>query len=78
MMNWIAKLFIVTVDAEEMEKIFGVDSLGFLNLEDVSKLGEGGGCTGYCMACFDGNYPTNPPSTTNRNKYDIKLSESEI
>ena len=62
---------------EEMEKIFGVDSLGFLNLEDVSKLGEGGGCKGYCMACFDGNYPTNPPSTTNRNKYDIKLSESE-
>ena len=63
---------------EEMEKIFGVDSLGFLNLEDVCKLGEGGGCKGYCMACFDGNYPTNPPSTTNRNKYDIKLSESEI
>jgi amidophosphoribosyltransferase len=62
---------------EEMEKIFGVDSLGFLNLEDVCKLGEGGGCKGYCMACFDGNYPTNPPSTTNRNKYDIKLSESE-
>ena len=62
---------------EEMEKIFGVDSLGFLNLEDVFHLGDGGSCKGYCTACFDGNYPTNPPSTTNRNKYDIKLSESE-
>ena len=62
---------------EEMEKIFGVDSLGFLEIEDVVKLGEGGSCKGYCIACFDGKYPTNPPSTTNRNKYDIKLSESE-
>ncbi len=63
---------------EEMKKIFGVDSLGFLRIEDVTKLGEGGDCKGYCTACFDGNYPTEPPSTTNRNKYDIKLSESEI
>ena len=62
---------------EEMTTIFGVDSLGFLRLEDVVKLGEGGDCKGYCTACFDGKYPTDPPSTTNRNKYDIKLSESE-
>ena len=62
---------------EEMEKIFGVDSLGFLELDDVSKLGEGGNCKGYCMACFDGKYPTDEPSTTQRNKYDIKISESE-
>jgi len=62
---------------EEMTSIFGVDSLGFLRVEDVVKLGEGGDCKGYCTACFDGNYPTKPPTTTIRNKFDIKLSESE-
>ena len=62
---------------DEMTSIFGVDSLGFLRIEDVVKLGEGGDCKGYCTACFDGNYPTEPPTTTNRNKFDIKLSESE-
>ena len=40
---------------EEMAKIFGADSVGFLPLQDVFKLGEGGKCKGYCAACFDGN-----------------------
>lgn len=59
---------------EEMAKIFGADTVGFLPLEDVFKLGEGGTCKGYCAACFDGKYPTEEPKTFD-NKYDCKISE---
>ena len=63
-----------TVD--EIAKIVGVDTLAFLKLEDVTKIGASGNCTGYCTACFDGNYPTETP-TVIENKYENKLSESE-
>ncbi|MBQ5930389.1 MAG: amidophosphoribosyltransferase, partial [Clostridia bacterium] len=59
---------------EEMARIFGADSVGFLPLEDAFKLGEGGACKGYCAACFDGNYPTAEPIPV-ENKYDQKISE---
>ncbi|MBO5374717.1 MAG: amidophosphoribosyltransferase [Clostridia bacterium] len=61
---------------EEMEKIFDVDSLGYLPLEDASKLGEGGICKGYCSACFDGKYPTDIPEMC-ENKFDYKISENK-
>ena len=60
---------------EEMASIFGADSVGFLPIEDVYKLAEGGKCKGYCAACFDGNYPTEPPKYCGENKYDRKISE---
>ncbi len=61
---------------DEIAKIVGVDSLAYLNLEDVTKIGASGRCTGYCTACFDGNYPTETPKMI-INKYENKLSESE-
>ena len=60
---------------EEIAKITGADSLGYLRLEDVVKLGEGGTCQGYCTACFDGKYPTELPKIFDDNKYDRKISE---
>ncbi len=62
---------------EEMAKIFGADSVGFLPLEDVFKLGEGGTCKGYCAACFDGKYPTEIPTSSGESKYDYKISENK-
>ena len=61
---------------DEIAKIVGVDTLAYLNLEDVTKIGASGTCTGYCTACFDGNYPTETPIAI-KNKYENKLSESE-
>ena len=61
---------------DEIAKIVGVDSLAYLNLEDVTKIGASGHCTGYCTACFDGNYPTETPKMI-INKYENKLSERE-
>ena len=60
---------------EEMAKMFGADSVGFLPLEDVFKLGEGGKCKGYCAACFNGEYPTAEPLEDKSKKYDQKISE---
>ena len=61
---------------EEMANIIGVDSVGFLPLEDVCKLGETGSCKGYCKACFDGEYPTEIPDETYVNKFEHKISEN--
>ncbi|MBQ3505702.1 MAG: amidophosphoribosyltransferase [Clostridia bacterium] len=61
---------------DEMKKIIGVDSVGFLPLEDVEKLGETGTCKGYCKACFDGKYPTYEPKEY-VNKFDMKISENK-
>lgn len=62
---------------EEIARIIGVTSVGFLPLEDVYKLGEGSTCNGYCAACFDGKYPTAEPTSPNDNKFDHKISENK-
>lgn len=61
---------------DEIATIVGVDTLAYLRLEDVTKIGASGTCTGYCTACFDGNYPTETPIMIKR-KYENKISESE-
>jgi amidophosphoribosyltransferase len=46
---------------EEIARMIGVDSLGYLSLEGM--LGAvPGGPDGFCHACFSGQYPTQPPS----------------
>ena len=62
---------------EEITKITGADSLGYLRLEDVTKLAECGSCKGYCTACFDGKYPTAIPTKAEESKYDRKISENK-
>jgi amidophosphoribosyltransferase len=53
---------------EEIAKIIGVDSLGYLNLEHVSLLT--GADTGFCTACFSGAYPTRIPSNGAKNRFE--------
>ena len=47
-----------TVD--EICKIIGADSLGYLEVDRLSEMICGG--TGFCDACFTGNYPIEPPT----------------
>lgn len=61
---------------DEIRRIVGADSLGFLPLEDVVTLGESGNCQGYCTACFDGRYPTDVPSGC-KSKFEGKISENK-
>ena len=63
---------------KEIEEMIGVDSLGFLSVENAKKLPicnkEG---VGYCTACFDGTYPTEVPEKRTKSKFEQKLSEAK-
>lgn len=72
-----AELIACNHTPEEIAEIFGADSVGFLPLADVFKLGEPGNCKGYCAACFDGEYPTELPQETEESKFDYKISENK-
>lgn len=61
---------------DEIARIVGADTLGYLPIEDVEKIAEGSSCGGFCTACFNGNYPTEAPVVI-KNKFDNKISESE-
>ena len=61
---------------EEIAKITGADSLGYLRLEDVTEICKTGSSEGYCTACFDGNYPTEIPKHFD-NKYENRISDNK-
>ena len=65
---------------EEISKIIGADSLGYLSVDNAKKLavhtGDCGDC-GYCTACFSGEYPTDVPTEMYKDKFDRKISESK-
>ena len=56
---------------EEIAEIIGVDSLGYLTLDDAKALAEGS----HCLACFNGEYPTNIPSEPAKFRFEQKLSK---
>lgn len=52
---------------EEVRKIINADSLGFLPPQALGEM-ISGACTGYCDACFTGNYPMPVPYDKIRNE----------
>ena len=62
---------------EEIAQIIGVDSLGYLSVENTKALACGVHCKGYCTACFDGMYPTATPSETQKNRFEEKISKGK-
>ncbi len=60
---------------EETCEILGADSLGYLSMEDVVRLGPDELCNTYCTGCFSGEYPTAPPAHSQKNRFEQKLSE---
>ena len=59
---------------EEMARIIGVDSLGFLNVEACDKLARGAQ-TGFCKGCFTGEYPAVIPARAFDSRHTRTLSE---
>lgn len=57
---------------EEIAKIIGVDSLGYLPLEALPELA---GSSELCSACFDGHYPTAIPEHIEKDRFEEKLSK---
>ncbi len=60
---------------QEIAKIIGADSLGYLSVDNVNKLTDNPCQKGFCSACFDGNYPTETPAKPCKNRFEQKLSE---
>ena len=53
---------------EEIRKLIGADSLGYLPVDCLHKLPERGG--GFCTGCFTGDYPVPPPALTAKNQFE--------
>ena len=58
--------------AEEIGQIIGVDSLGYLSVEDVLRL-AGDEAGGFCTACFGGGYPTPIPIAGEKDRFENKI-----
>ena len=54
----------------EICQMIGADSLGFLGCQYLPYLISEDGKAGYCAACFDGNYPTEVPKNTQKDKFE--------
>ena len=57
---------------EEIGEMIGVDSLGYLPLENLNQLVDS---EEYCAACFNGEYPTRVPTDLRKDRFERKLSE---
>lgn len=62
---------------EEIREMVGVDSLGYLDLEDLKKIATCGGKNGFCYACFDGNYSTEIPLVEEKSRFETKINIEE-
>lgn len=56
----------------DIAKIIGADTLGYLELEDLTQMV---GTDRYCHACFTGRYPTPIPDNTSKSRFECKLSQ---
>jgi amidophosphoribosyltransferase len=59
---------------EEVARIIGADSLGFLSPDDLDLICPG---VGLCKACFTGEYPTEVPEHTEKDRFERRLSEAK-
>lgn len=66
------KLIACRMSKEEIQKEIGVDSLGYLSVESVKKIAEGAGCN-FCVGCFTGKYPVDPPKEVPKDKFETKI-----
>ena len=68
--NLIANLHTVS----EIAEIIGVDSLGYLSVENAKKIAKTNNID-FCTACFDGDYPVPVPTKTSKSKFMFKIGE---
>jgi amidophosphoribosyltransferase len=61
-------LIAANMSIDEIAAHIGVDSLGYLSLEGMLAAVPGGP-SGFCHACFSGDYPTPPPSDPNKLRF---------
>lgn len=60
------------MSTEEIAREIGVDSLGFLSIEDTRKIAHGFDCD-FCTGCFTGEYPICIDKINQKDKFDEKI-----
>ncbi|MCR5088402.1 MAG: amidophosphoribosyltransferase [Oscillospiraceae bacterium] len=60
---------------EEIAQLIGVDSLGYLSVEQVRQL-PSRSC-GLCTACFDGQYPAGIPKTAGKSRFEYRIHDAD-
>ncbi len=60
---------------EEIAKIIGADSVGYLSLAHAKRIAGTDGAE-FCMACFDGIYPTEEPVEADKNRFERPISNN--
>ena len=60
---------------EAIGKEIGVDSLGYLSVENVRQIAKNANC-GFCDGCFTGRYPVEPPADSAKDKFEEKIPRS--
>lgn len=58
---------------EEIREMVGVDTLGYLDLDDLKKIALLDGKNSFCYACFDGKYSTEIPAPAEKSKFETKI-----
>ncbi|MGI6689337.1 MAG: amidophosphoribosyltransferase [Christensenellales bacterium] len=58
---------------DEIRSIIGADSLGYLSLEGARSMAAPIPPCDFCTSCFDGQYPTEIPASTERDRYARRL-----
>ena len=67
-------LIAVKHTVDEIARIIGADSLGYL---PTDRLCEMAGRNGLCTACFDGRYPTKVPDDTRKDRFEARLNQKK-
>lgn len=70
------KLIACKYSVEEIADIIGADTLGYLSMDAVTKIAVGN-CKNFCVACFNGEYPTEVPSESTQSRFEKRISESK-
>ena len=68
-----SQLIACKLTIDEIAKEQDVDSLGYLSVEDVRKIAVGS-TSDFCVGCFSGKYPIDPPKKIIKSKFDKKIS----
>lgn len=64
------------MSVEEIAREIGVNTLGYLSIENVRLLT--GVDSGFCTACFGGGYPTAVPDKTAKNRFEMKINDRRL
>jgi amidophosphoribosyltransferase len=62
-----SQLIAAQMNVAGITRAIGVDSLGYISLDGMLNAVPGGP-GGFCHACFSGQYPTKPPTVTQKNR----------